>query len=72
MGLTLTKRQPQHRFIPIRITEQVRCECGEPATRQVWFVQLNAQNKAILNMMPICEECLALMREFDSGIVEVR
>lgn len=72
MGLTLTKRQPQHRFIPIRITAQVMCECGAPATRQVWFAQMNGVGKTIINMMPICEDCLRLMLEIDDGIIEIR
>ncbi len=72
MGLTLTKRQPAHKFVPIRITSQVLCECGQPATRQVWFIQLNAQNKTILNMLPVCEDCCRLMIESDPGVVEIQ
>jgi len=72
MGLTLTKRQPRHRFIPIRLTAQVLCECGRPATHQVWFTQINSGGKIVLGMLPVCEDCCKLMLETDPGVVEIR
>lgn len=72
MGLTLTKQAPKRRYIPIRLTAQVLCECGKPATRQVWFTQINSGGKTVLGMLPVCDDCCKLMLEIDNGIVEVR
>lgn len=49
--------------------QAVRCECGTPATRGVWFWQVNSQGKESLGHLAVCEGCAAEMVEFDAGVM---
>ena len=50
--------------------KDVRCDCGQPATKQVQVQLYNANNKPIKQVMPLCESCYELMRDEDTGILQ--
>lgn len=50
-------------------TAQVLCDCGQPATHQVSVRQLNANNRRITAILPLCAACYQLMLAEDTGIL---
>lgn len=63
--------RPRHRGWR-RFDKQVRCECGDPATRQVQFVQLSSSGEAFVNYLVICQACYELMQAEDSQFVLIK
>ena len=53
-----------------RSLRDIRCDCGQPATRQVQVQLYNANSRAIKQVMPLCDECYQLMCAEDSGILQ--
>ena len=53
-----------------RTLRDVKCDCGQPATRQVQVQLINANDKMIKQVMPLCESCFELMRSEDTGILQ--
>lgn len=49
--------------------QAVRCECDAPATRAVWFWQMNSQGTLVLGHLSVCETCAAEMVENDAGVM---
>ena len=35
--------------------KDIKCDCGQPATRQVQIAQFGATGKNIKNVLPLCE-----------------
>lgn len=60
MPNTTNKRLQQYKGF-YRSLKDVKCDCGQPATRQVQLQLYNANNNLIRQVMPLCEECYALM-----------
>jgi len=50
-------------------TAQVMCDCGQPATHQVSVQQLNANDRRITAILPLCDDCYQLMLAEDQGIL---
>jgi hypothetical protein len=43
----------------------ITCDCGHPATRQVQVAQFNANGNDLVSVLPLCEDCYALMIQED-------
>jgi hypothetical protein len=43
----------------------ITCDCGRPATRQVQVAQFNANGNDLVNVLPLCDDCYALMIQED-------
>ncbi len=41
--------------------KDIKCDCGQPATHQVQVAQLRANGNELANVLPLCDECYALM-----------
>ena len=52
------------------LLRDIKCDCGNPATRQVQVQLYNANSRAIKQVMPLCDECYQLMCAEDSGILQ--
>jgi len=68
MPNTTNKRLQRKGFY--RSLRDVRCDCGQPATRQVQVLLYNANNRAIKQVMPLCDDCYQLMCREDTGILQ--
>lgn len=53
-----------------RSLKDVRCDCGQPATRQVQVQLINANDRPIKQVMPLCQKCYELMSQEDTGILQ--
>lgn len=53
-----------------RSLKDVQCDCGQPATKQVQVQLINANNKPIRQVMPLCQACYELMCDEDTGILQ--
>lgn len=69
MPNTTNKRIQQYKGF-YRSLRDIKCDCGAPATRQVQVQLINANNKAIKQVMPLCDECYQLMCDEDTGILQ--
>ena len=63
----IDKRQQKGFYRSLR---DIRCDCGQPATIQVQVQLYNANNKAIKQVMPLCDACYQLMCDEDTGILQ--
>ncbi len=54
------RRQRKGYYISLK---DIKCDCGQPATRQVQVSQLRANGNKLANVLPLCDECYALMLE---------
>ena len=55
-----TNKRRQRKGFYINLKD-IRCECGQPATRQVQVTQLRANGNELSNVLPLCNNCYALM-----------
>ena len=52
----------KRRVIPFhRPQRHMRCECGQPANRRLWFRQLNSFDVWIVQSLDLCAICCAEM-----------
>jgi hypothetical protein len=52
------RRQRKGFYVTLK---DIRCDCGNPATRQVQVSQLRANGNELANVLPLCDDCYALM-----------
>lgn len=64
-----TNKQIQRKGFYVSLKD-VKCDCGMPATRQVQVQLINANNKPIKQVMPLCDTCYDLMCAEDTGILQ--
>ena len=69
MPNTTNKRLHQFKGF-YRSLKDVKCDCGQPATRQVQVQLINANDKPIRQVMPLCESCFEMMEREDTGILQ--
>ncbi len=69
MPITTNKRLQQYKGF-YRSLKDVKCDCGKPATKQVQVQLYNANNRAIKQVMPLCDDCYQLMCDEDTGILQ--
>ena len=54
------RRQRKGYYISLK---DIKCDCGQPERHQVQVSQLRANGNELANVLPLCEECYALMLE---------
>ena len=59
MPNTRLKRQQRKGFYAN--LKNIRCECGNPATRQVQVSQLRGNGNELANVLALCEDCYQIM-----------
>jgi len=69
MPNTTNKRLQQYKGF-YRSLKDVKCDCGNPATRQVQVQLINSSDRAIKQVMPLCDSCYQLMCKEDKGILQ--
>lgn len=69
MPNTTNKRLQQYKGF-YRSLKDVKCDCGQPATRQVQVQLFNANDRPIKQVMPLCQRCYELMSAEDTGILQ--
>ena len=69
MPNTTNKLIQQHKGF-YRSLKDVKCDCGNPATIQVQVQLINANDRAIKQVMPLCDDCYQLMSQEDTGILQ--
>jgi hypothetical protein len=50
------------------VSHQARCDCGQPATRRVWFYQFSPESRRYRTSLELCEECCCLILAEDPGV----
>ena len=68
MHLHFSKAHQSTGYTLVR-TAGVLCDCGQPATHQVSVKQINANNRPITAILPLCDACYQLMLAEDQGIL---
>lgn len=66
-SITHKQLQPKGFYRSLR---DIRCDCGNPATRQVQVQLINANDRPIRQVMPLCDACYQLMCDEDNGILQ--
>jgi hypothetical protein len=69
MPNTTNKRIQQYKGF-YRSLKDVKCDCGQPATKQVQVQLINANDREIKQVMPLCDGCYELMCQEDTGILQ--
>lgn len=52
------RRQRKGYYISLK---NIKCDCGNAATRQVEIAQVNANGNDLANVLALCDDCYALM-----------